>query len=66
MLTALATPNSAFKPSIKKVKNTWRLKKFKKRYIEKGGASSSSENSTESSVRSSAVSCAFSSTNDEF
>lgn len=29
MLYALATPGSAFKPSINKPKITWRLKKFK-------------------------------------
>ena len=47
MLYALATPGSAFQPSIKKVKNTWRLKKFKQLYIEKGGYSSlSSSNSS--------------------
>ncbi|RCK63173.1 hypothetical protein Cantr_09700 [Candida viswanathii] len=42
MLYALATPGSAFQPSIKKVRNTWRLKKFKQLYIEKGGYSSGS------------------------
>ncbi|KAI5948813.1 hypothetical protein KGF57_005211 [Candida theae] len=39
MLYALATPNSSFKPSIRKMKNSWRLKKFKQLYIEKGGLS---------------------------
>ncbi|KAI5967656.1 hypothetical protein CANMA_002836 [Candida margitis] len=39
MLYALATPNSSFKPSIRKIKNSWRLKKFKQLYIEKGGLS---------------------------
>ncbi|CAD1810546.1 unnamed protein product [Candida parapsilosis] len=39
MLYALATPNSSFKPSIRKIKNSWRLKKFKELYIEKGGLS---------------------------
>ena len=43
MLYALATPGSAFKPSIKKAKNTWRLQKFKKLYIQKGGYISSSQ-----------------------
>lgn len=50
MLYALATPGSAFKPSINKVKNTWRLQKFKKLYIQKGGYISSSP--TESSFNS--------------
>lgn len=48
MLYALATPGSAFQPSIKKVKNTWRLKKFKQLYIEKGGYSSSSSSNSSS------------------
>lgn len=39
MLYALATPNSSFKPLIRKIKNSWRLKKFKELYIEKGGLS---------------------------
>lgn len=38
MLYALATPGSAFKPSLKKVPNTWRLEKFKSMYYEKGGS----------------------------
>lgn len=46
MLFALATPGSAFKPSLHKVPNTWRLKKFKKMYIEKGGSQSTSRNSS--------------------
>ncbi|KAG5420961.1 hypothetical protein I9W82_000051 [Candida metapsilosis] len=52
MLYALATPNSSFKPSIRKMKNSWRLKKFKQLYIEKGGlsANSSSNSGSGSSV----------------
>ncbi|KGQ90952.1 hypothetical protein MEO_01271 [Candida albicans P94015] len=50
MLYALATPGSAFKPSIKKARNTWRLQKFKKLYIQKGGYISSSP--TDSSINS--------------
>ncbi|CAK9436236.1 uncharacterized protein LODBEIA_P07940 [Lodderomyces beijingensis] len=54
MLYALATPNSAFKPSIRKMKNTWRLQQFKKYYLAKGGANSSSAaSSPDSSIASS-------------
>lgn len=53
MLFALATPGSAFKPSLKKPNNTWRLKKFKEIYLQKGGSSapSSSQSSIESDLR---------------
>ncbi|KAL6450979.1 hypothetical protein SBY92_001229 [Candida maltosa Xu316] len=49
MLQALATPGSAFKPSIRKCKSTWRLQKFKQLYIEKGGYYSGSSGSDMSS-----------------
>lgn len=38
MLYALATPGSAFKPSMKKMPTSWRLEKFKNMYHEKGGS----------------------------
>ncbi|KAK6203234.1 uncharacterized protein RJT21DRAFT_25579 [Scheffersomyces amazonensis] len=40
MLFALATPGSAFKPSIKKIDISWRLEKFKRLYSNKGGKNS--------------------------
>ena len=55
MLYALATPGSAFQPSIKKVRNTWRLKKFKQLYIEKGGYSSNSSDESKFSSSNSSV-----------
>ncbi|WLF76588.1 hypothetical protein PVL30_000290 [Lodderomyces elongisporus] len=55
MLYALADPNSAFKPSIKKVKNSWRLKKFKDIYLQKKSASANSS-SNSSDIASSASS----------
>lgn len=48
MLYALATPGSAFQPSIKKPQVSWRLRKFKKIYMERRGLSNPS--STESSL----------------
>ncbi|MCH0628921.1 hypothetical protein JNB11_02950 [Kocuria palustris] len=57
MLYALATPGSAFKPSLKKVPNTWRLKKFKDMYYEKGG--SYSPRSSQVSSNTSSLSISF-------
>lgn len=45
MLFALATPGSAFRPSINKPKNTWRLSKFKDIYMEKSSRDSSPKGS---------------------
>jgi hypothetical protein len=53
MLFALATPGSAFKPSLKKPTNTWRLKKFKDIYIQKGGSNNNSKASSQASIESS-------------
>ncbi|ODV77972.1 uncharacterized protein CANTADRAFT_12566 [Suhomyces tanzawaensis NRRL Y-17324] len=52
MLYALATPGSAFKPSLKKMSNTWRLQKFKTIYLEKGGSPNSSGASSAKSTAS--------------
>lgn len=40
MLYALATPGSAFKPSINKPKMTWRLQKFKEHHTMSAASSS--------------------------
>lgn len=53
MLFALATPGSAFKPSLKKPTNTWRLKKFKDIYLQKGGSTNNSKASSQASFESS-------------
>ena len=45
MLFALATPGSAFKPSIGKPKNTWRLNKFRDIYLDKSSRESSPKGS---------------------
>lgn len=46
MLIALTTPGSAFKPTLNKVSNLWRLKKFKQVYILKGGSPNASATSS--------------------
>lgn len=50
MLFALATPGSAFQPSLKRVQNTWRLKKFRAIYNEKGGSNYSRSGSEHGSI----------------
>lgn len=50
MLYALATPGSAFKPSLKKIPNTWRLEKFKKIYNQKRGLGDPSSDGSVNSI----------------
>lgn len=59
MLFALATPGSAFKPSVNKPRVTWRLTKFKDIYLEKASRENTPNNSEASSQNSITLNSAY-------